>query len=61
MKIQTMIKYDAAQIEKIIDKVVHLVAEEKDHEFFKGILFIVAESYRSSTDFNVFIQNLISL
>ena len=52
-------KFDPMQIESIIDKVVPLVAEEKDHEFFRGVLFCKAESCGSSGEFSLFISNLL--
>ena len=53
-------RFTALEVEKIINKVVPLIAHEDDHEFFKGILHVVASESTSSTDFTVFIQSLLS-
>ena len=55
------IKFNALQIENIINKVVPIIANEKDHEFFKGILYIKAESCHSSAEFTYFIKKLLDL
>ena len=36
------------QIEEIVDRVVPLIAEPEDHEFFKGVLFIKLENCSSA-------------
>ena len=52
-------KFTAQQIESIIDKVVPLIAEEKDYEFFRGVLFVKAESCNSSSEFSYFVSKLL--
>lgn len=52
-------KFNSAQIEAIIDKVVPLLADKKDYEFFRGVLFIKAESCKSSAEFSEFIAKLL--
>lgn len=54
------LKFNALQIENIIDKVVPLIAEEKDYGFFRGILFIKAEACHSSAEFSNFITKLLN-
>lgn len=54
----TTVKLDAAQIERIIDKVVPLIADPQDHEFFRGILFIKAENSTSAA-FAAFVGTLL--
>lgn len=51
-------KLNALQIESILDKLVPLIADEKDHEFFRGVLQIKAEIC-SSADFTVFVNKLL--
>lgn len=53
-----MSKLNAMQIEQIIDKVVPLVAAPCDHEFFRGILWIKAESC-SSGEFAMFVKKML--
>lgn len=53
--------FNAAQIETIIDRVVPLVANEDDHEFFKGVLFCKAESCKTSGEFAMFIKSMLEL
>ena len=53
------IKFDALQIENIIDKVVPLIASEEDQGFFRGVLFLKAESCNSSAAFAAFISTLL--
>lgn len=55
----TATNFDAAQIENIINKVVPLVVEPEDHEFFKGALYCKAESCKSSTEFSYFISKML--
>lgn len=38
-------KLNSLQIETIIDRVVPIIAKEKDHEFFKGVLHCAAKNY----------------
>jgi hypothetical protein len=55
MENNSALKFNASQIESIIDKVVPLIASPEDHEFFKGLLYLVSEQY-SSAQFSVFIE-----
>ena len=57
---QTAVKFDATQIESIINKIVPLLAAPKDYEFFKGVLRIRAEESASSADFSLFISKLLN-
>ena len=52
-------KFDTTQIESIIDKVVPLIAASEDQEFFRGVLFLKAESCTSSAHFTSFIASLL--
>jgi len=52
-------KFGSQQVESIINKVVPLIAAEKDHEFFKGVLHCKAESCGSSEEFSSFIAKLL--
>lgn len=52
-------KFNAAQIESIIDKVVPLVAAPEDHGFFRGVLYCKADSCGSSAEFTAFIAKLL--
>lgn len=54
----SLMHFDDLQIENIIDKVVPLIAEEKDHEFFRGVLFCKAQD-SSSAVFSSFIAKLL--
>lgn len=51
-------KLDGAQIENIIDKLVPLIAEPEDHEFFRGVLIIKAENSTASA-FGAFVTKLL--
>ncbi len=53
-------KFDAMQIESIIDRVVPLIAAPEDQEFFRGVLHIRAEESSSSADFTSFIAKLLA-
>ena len=55
----TVEKFNAEQIESIIDRVVPLVAAEEDYPFFRAVLSIKADSCKSSTEFTVFIEKLL--
>ena len=55
--LQTTVKLNDLQIETIIDKIVPLIADVKDHEFFRAILRIKAEE-SSSTAFAAFIGKM---
>lgn len=54
-KITEAVKFNAMQVEAIIDKVVPLVADPADHGFFRGVLFCKADSCGSSAEFFTFI------
>lgn len=54
-------KFDAAQVEAIINKVVPLVAKEEDHEFFRGVLFCKADSCQSAAQFACFIKKMLDM
>jgi hypothetical protein len=54
-------KFNPMQIEEIIDRVVPIIAAPEDYEFFKGILFIKAESCGSSAEFANFIRKTFDL
>lgn len=51
-------KLNALQIETIIDSIVPLISAKEDHDFFKGMLHIVADN-SSSAQFSVFIKKLL--
>ena len=51
-------KLNAEQIERIIDKVVPLIAEPEDHGFFRGVLAIKAEECTSG-QFAFFVSRLL--
>lgn len=51
-------KFDAEQIENIVNKIVPLVAAPEDHEFFRGILKIKA-SESTSSEFSYFVSQLL--
>ena len=53
--------FDAEQIERIIDKIVPMVAKEEDYEFFRGVLFCKAEACKTSGEFTLFVKNLLEL
>ena len=53
-----MVKLDAQQIESVIERLVPMIAEPKDYEFFRGILYIKAEN-SSSVAFAAFAANLL--
>ena len=53
-------KFNAMQIEEIVDRVVPLIAEPEDHEFFKGVLFCKLESCTSSAQASAFVAKLLS-
>ena len=48
-----------AQIETIVDRIVPLIADPADHEFFKGVLFCKLESCASSAEASAFITKLL--
>ena len=51
-------KLSAFQLEEIIDKVVPMIAAPADHEYFKGVLFVMGEN-QSSAQFGAFIAKLL--
>lgn len=51
-------KLDGIQIENVIDKLVPLIANEEDHEFFREVLAIYAEEC-SSGHFAHFVSTLL--
>jgi hypothetical protein len=53
-------KFNGQQIEDIIERVVPLIAAPKDHEFFRGVLHVKADSCRSSGEFAYFINRLLA-
>lgn len=57
----TAIKFNAEQIESIINKVVPLIASKEDQSFFRGILHIKADACHSSAEFSVFINKLLNI
>lgn len=52
-------KLNGMQIENIIDKLVPLVAAPEDHEFFRGVLRIIAEE-SSSGHFAAFVSKMLN-
>lgn len=54
----TTVKLDALQIERIVDKIVPLIAEPADYEFFRGVLFLKAENSTSAA-FAAFVSTLL--
>ena len=48
-----------AQIENIVDRIVPLIADPDDYEFFKGVLFCKLESCTSSAEASAFIAKLL--
>jgi len=59
IKTKKIENFNAQQVENIIDKVVPLIAEPKDYEFFRGVLFCKADSCKSSAQFSHFISKLL--
>lgn len=53
------IKLNALQIEAIVDKIVPLIAEPADHEFFRGVIGLKLEACRSSADAAIFVRRLL--
>lgn len=47
------------QIENVVDKIVPLIANPEDHEFFRGVLFCKLESCKSSGEAGYFINSLL--
>ena len=46
------------QIDKVLDKLVPLIAKPEDYEFFRGVLRVYAEQVNSST-FAAFVSKLL--
>ena len=55
------IKLNALQIENILDKVVPVIAEPADHEFFRGVIGLKLESCKSSADAALFVRKLLGV
>ena len=53
------LKFDAMQVEAIIDRVVPIIAAPEDQDFFRGILHIRAEEFSSFVDFSSFIAKFL--
>lgn len=51
-------KLNKKQIQAIISKVIPMIADPKDHEFFSGILWIKAEN-STPADFGYFVSKLL--
>ena len=58
-QITQAVKFDALQVENIINKVVPLIAAPEDESFFRGVLFCKADSCNSSAEFSAFIAKLL--
>ena len=56
---RTAEKLNLAQIEEIVDRIVPLIADPADHEFFKGVLFCKLESCGSSAEASAFVAKLL--
>ena len=54
----TPYQFNSEQIKGIIDKIVPIIAAPEDHEFFRGVLFVKAETCKSSSEFSYFISKL---
>lgn len=54
-----MTKLSAMQIENILDRVVPLIADPQDHEFFRAVIGLKLENI-SSARASVFINNLLN-
>ena len=53
-------KLDAREIENIVAKIVPQIAEEKDFEFFTGLITIKLEACEDCTQAAAFISSLLS-
>lgn len=51
-------KLNPLQIESILDRLVPLIADKQDHDFFRGVLQIKAENC-SSAEFTMFVNKLL--
>lgn len=52
-------KFDGMQIEAIINKVVPLIANPEDYDFFRGVLYVKAENC-SSGEFAAFVSTMLN-
>lgn len=53
-------KLSQDQIKKILDRLVPLIAEPKDHEFFRGLIGIKLEECHNSAEVAVFVQKILN-
>ena len=51
-------KLNAEQVKKIIDRIVPMIAEPADHEFFRGVLYVKLENC-SSIEAALFVNRLL--
>lgn len=52
-------KLNQDQIKKILDRLVPLIAEPEDHEFFRGVIGIKLEECRNSAEVAVFVEKIL--
>lgn len=52
-------KLNAMQIESILDKLIPVIAEPADHEFFRGVIGLKLEACNSSADAAMFVRKLL--
>ena len=57
---QDINRFTVAQIDKIINDIVPLVAKPEDYEFFRGVLYVKAENSTAS-DFAYFISKMFNI
>ncbi len=57
-EIEARMKFNAEEVESLINKVVPIVAAEEDYDFFKGALWCKAQECNSA-EFSVFISNML--
>jgi len=53
-------KLEAREIENIVDKIVPIIAAEKDHEFFRGVITIKLEDCKDCLEVSKFISSLLA-
>lgn len=53
------LKLNAMQIENILDKLIPVIAEPADHEFFRGVIGLKLEACNSSADAAMFVRKLL--
>ena len=53
-------KLNPLQIEAIISKIVPLVADPADYEFFSGVLYVMAEN-SSSVEFSIYVAKILKM